>query len=87
MPKLPSQRNWDVDRGAKRRRKRGQGANKEASLGPNVLIWLRQDLRLHDNPTIVAGARLAASQGGTLRFVYIHSPAEDGDDLHSGMSS
>eukprot|EP00884_Botryococcus_braunii_P006520 jgi/Botrbrau1/1586/Bobra.0185s0008.2 len=56
-----------------------------ASRGHAVLIWLRQDLRLHDNPTLAAGISLAQRYKGHLSFLFVHSPEEDGDDL-SGSS-
>lgn len=55
--------------------------------GPNVLIWLRQDLRLHDNPTLCAAIGLAKKNKGFIAFVYVHSPEEDGDDFASGLPS
>lgn len=50
----------------------------------NVLLWLRQDLRLHDNAALVAAARQAQADGGKLTLVYVHSPDEDGDDVTTG---
>jgi len=47
-------------------------------------VWLRQDLRLHDNETIAAAAKFASAGGGQLAFVYVHSPAEDGDAIRTG---
>lgn len=52
--------------------------------GGNALVWLRQDLRLHDNETIAAAAKHAKSGGGRLAFLYVHSPREDGDDPATG---
>ena len=43
-----------------------------------------QDLRLHDNETLVAAARDARASGGQLAFLYVHSPDEDGDDPATG---
>jgi hypothetical protein len=40
----------------------------------NVLVWLRQDLRLHDNPALVEAIKLANQLGGTVTFLYVHSP-------------
>ncbi len=41
---------------------------------PTALVWLRRDLRLADNPALVAGAR-----HGRVIVVYIHAPEESGD--------
>ena len=57
----------------------GEGA------GGNQLLWLRQDLRLHDHPALCAAASAASSSNSTLQFVYIFSPDEDGDDLQEGQ--
>ncbi|KAI8468759.1 MAG: hypothetical protein J3K34DRAFT_459699 [Monoraphidium minutum] len=64
---------------------------------PNALVWLRQDLRIHDNPALCEAARPArvksvpaagrhhnTPQGGTITLVYVHSPEEDGDDAAAG---
>ena len=64
---------------------RAPGAGAAPLAGRNVLLWLRQDLRLHDNPALASAARDAARTGGTVAFVFISSPEEDGDDLHSGV--
>ena len=48
-----------------------------------TLAW--QDLRLHDNETLVAAARAAKASVGQLAFVYVHSPDEDGDDPATGV--
>jgi deoxyribodipyrimidine photo-lyase len=37
-----------------------------------VVVWLRQDLRLIDNPALAVGAK----EGGVVIPVYIHSPQE-----------
>lgn len=58
------------------------GQPHSASL--NVLLWLRQDLRLHDNAALVAAAQQASKSGGSLTLVYVHSPDEDGDDVATG---
>lgn len=63
---------------------RASGAGAAPPAGRNVLLWLRQDLRLHDNPALAAAARDAARMGGTVAFMFISSPEEDGDDLHTG---
>lgn len=58
------------------------GQSHPASL--NVLLWLRQDLRLHDNAALVGAAQQASKTGGKLTLVYVHSPDEDGDDVTTG---
>ena len=73
----------------KKRRAAAADAASTAPLhpaAPNVLLWLRHDLRLHDNPALVAAAREARAAGGTLTFVYVHSPEEDGDDFRTGAA-
>lgn len=67
------------DRSNKRQRKGAANGG-----GGNALVWLRQDLRLHDNETIAAAAKFASAGGGQLAFVYVHSPAEDGDAIRTG---
>lgn len=47
----------------------------------NVVVWLRQDLRLHDNPALHRAAALASKRGGVVTVAYIHAPEEDGDPL------
>jgi hypothetical protein len=51
---------------------------------PAALLWLRQDLRLHDNPALLAAASAATQLGGNVVPVFVHSPLEDGDDLGTG---
>lgn len=64
------------------------GASTSAAGGSNprvnTLVWLRQDLRRHDNPAITAAARLANNSGGCVTFLYVHSPEEDGEASGSG---
>jgi DNA photolyase len=60
--------------------KAGREKSQESAQG-NALVWLRQDLRLHDNPVIAAATDHAKASGGTVAFVYVHSPEEDGDSL------
>jgi deoxyribodipyrimidine photolyase len=48
--------------------------------GAGILLWLRQDLRVHDNPALCAAATDARAAGGAVTCVYVHSPQEDGDD-------
>lgn len=49
-----------------------------------VLVWLRQDLRVHDNPTLCAAAADAKAAGGAVTIVFVHSPEEDGDAPATG---
>ena len=44
----------------------------------NVLLWLRQDLRLHDNPALRASLADARASGGCVVPVFVWSPGEDG---------
>lgn len=46
-----------------------------------ALLWLRRDLRLHDNPAL-----LAACRHGAVIPVYLHCPDEDGDWRAGGAS-
>ena len=41
----------------------------------NALVWLRRDLRLHDNPALAQ----AVSDGYAPVLVYVHAPQEQGD--------
>jgi hypothetical protein len=54
-----------------------------AAARPNAIVWLRQDLRVHDNAALTEAAKNAARQGGCVTFVYVHSPEEDGADVSS----
>ena len=47
---------------------------RRGASAPPVILWFRQDLRLHDNPALVA----AAQSGRPVIPVYLHVPAEDG---------
>ena len=47
---------------------------KKGAAAPPVILWFRQDLRLHDNPALVA----AAQSGRPVIPVYLHVPVEDG---------
>jgi deoxyribodipyrimidine photolyase len=40
----------------------------------NIIVWLRQDLRLHDNPAL---QHAATDVAGNIYIVYIHSEEED----------
>ena len=51
-----------------------------------VLVWVRQDMRIHDNSPLVRAAEVAKRDGGHVTIVHIHSPDEDGDDYQSGES-
>jgi hypothetical protein len=65
--------------------RQGAGVEKRgASSG--VLYWLRQDLRLHDNPGLCAAALEAQRRRSKLTLVYVSSLQEDGDDLGSGVT-
>lgn len=71
-------------RPAKRQRERRSAAAVGGSGG--AVVWLRQDLRIHDNPTLVAAAMHARRHKALLTFLYVHSPSEDGDKAPSGSS-
>ena len=47
---------------------------------PGVVMWFRQDLRLHDNQAFRAAVREAKRRGGDLLCVYVWSEEEEGDD-------
>jgi deoxyribodipyrimidine photo-lyase len=49
---------------------------------PSTLVWLRRDLRLADNPALIAAARR-----GPVLPVYIHAPDETGDWAPDGASA
>lgn len=44
-----------------------------------VIYWLRNDLRLHDNPALLLAAQRAREQGGWLLPVYLHDPEQQLD--------
>ena len=46
-----------------------------------TIVWFRQDLRLADNPALVA-----AAAAGPVIPVYLHTPVEDGDWPLGGAS-
>eukprot|EP01023_Acetabularia_acetabulum_P043224 TRINITY_DN43142_c0_g1_i1.p1 TRINITY_DN43142_c0_g1~~TRINITY_DN43142_c0_g1_i1.p1 ORF type:complete len:458 (+),score=48.92 TRINITY_DN43142_c0_g1_i1:79-1452(+) len=69
-----------VENKPRKRKIQNEGHDK----GGNVIVWLRQDLRLHDNPAIAAAASTAKKGGGIVYFVYIHSPYEDGESFKTG---
>lgn len=48
-------------------------------MNAGVLYWLRNDLRLHDNPALLLAARRAREQGGWLLPVYLHDPQQQLD--------
>ena len=62
-----------------------QGA--KASKGQGTLLWLRMDLRLHDQPALDAAAKRASTLGGPLAFCFLQSLEEDGDTLHEGQTT
>ncbi len=43
-------------------------------MSAGVLYWLRQDLRLHDNPALLRAAQHAREQGGWLLPVHVQDP-------------
>ena len=45
-------------------------------MSAGVIYWLRNDLRLHDNPALLLAALRAREQGGWLLPVYLHDPAQ-----------
>lgn len=44
----------------------------------SAIFWFRQDLRLADNPALVAACKWAAEKQGDVIPVYIHAPDEEG---------
>ncbi|MEM1107236.1 MAG: deoxyribodipyrimidine photo-lyase [Planctomycetota bacterium] len=46
---------------------------------PAMIVWFRQDLRLADNPALLAAVEKAEEDGGSVVPVYIWSPEEEGD--------
>ncbi|GAX80053.1 hypothetical protein CEUSTIGMA_g7492.t1 [Chlamydomonas eustigma] len=64
----------------------GGGKGQAHTSSKNVIVWLRQDLRLHDNPALCEAVRNANLMDGEITFLYIHSPEEEGDDLATGSS-
>jgi deoxyribodipyrimidine photo-lyase len=48
-------------------------------MSTGVLYWLRNDLRLHDNPALLLAARRARERGGWLLPVYLHDPDQQRD--------
>ena len=55
-----------------------------ASSQGNQLLWLRQDLRLHDHPALRAAAAAAAEGNAQIRIVFVFSAEEDGTGLQEG---
>ena len=45
-------------------------------MKPGFIYWLRQDLRLHDNPALQCAVQRAEQAGGWLLPVYVHDPAQ-----------
>jgi deoxyribodipyrimidine photo-lyase len=45
-------------------------------MSSGVVYWLRNDLRLHDNPALLLAARRAREQGDWLLPVYLHDPVQ-----------
>ena len=48
------------------------------------MLWLRQDLRLHDHPALCAAAAAAAASNAQIRIMFVFSAEEDGTGLHEG---
>lgn len=69
-----------VDGRARPAKRRRQGSEaKDAVLDAretvgDVIYWIRQDFRLHDNPALADAASAAAASGGAVHCVYVHSP-------------
>ena len=55
---------------------------KTSPVGAPVVVWLRQDLRLADNPAL----RAAAERGGPVVPLYIWSPEDEGEWRLGGAS-
>lgn len=54
---------------------KGAAVKGQAPAGTrNVIMWFKQDLRLHDNPALSEAVKLANQLGGTVTFLYVHSP-------------
>eukprot|EP00873_Tetraselmis_striata_P046652 jgi/Tetstr1/466916/TSEL_011370.t1 len=51
-----------------------------ALSGPTMLVWLRQDLRTHDNLALDAAVKAATAKQGKVVFVYVWSPQEDASE-------
>lgn len=68
-------------------RKKTEEQGAKASKGQGTLLWLRMDLRLHDQPALDAAAKRASTLGGPLAFCFLQSMEEDGDTLHEGAAS
>ena len=62
----------------------GKRARTAATAGSNVLVWLRQDLRLHDQPAVCAAAEAAQRSSSQLHFIFVFSADEDGEGMHEG---
>ncbi|CAG9465499.1 unnamed protein product [Pedinophyceae sp. YPF-701] len=58
----------------------------EGGFGTSVVVWLRQDLRLHDNPALHHAARRAKAHNSKVVLLYVDSPSEDGDAPWWGKS-
>ena len=66
---------------SKNRRQRGKGCGQRVVVGlphspsatPPVLLWLRRDLRLHDNPALIGSLEV----GAPVIPVFIWNPAEE----------
>jgi deoxyribodipyrimidine photo-lyase len=44
------------------------------TTAPTTILWLRRDLRLGDNPALLAAAQTAHDRGGALLPLYVWEP-------------
>jgi cryptochrome 1 len=65
----------NIERERKRERKSSE------RMGASSIVWFRRDLRLEDNPALIAAARI-----GSVIPVFIWCPTEDGQ-FHPGRFS
>lgn len=72
-------------RRGRRVKKKTDNEGVKATKGQGTLLWLRMDLRLHDQPALDAAAKRASTLGGPLSFCFLQSRDEDGEDLHKGQ--
>lgn len=67
-----------------KKKRKSNGHEVKAAKGQGVLLWLRMDLRLHDQPALDAASKRASSLGGPLAFCFLQSMEEDGVGLQEG---
>ena len=60
------------------------GSNNTMDTSKTVLVWLRNELRTHDN-TLLHTAKLATQNGGNVLPVYIFNPAEMSPNARSQL--